>query len=711
MLASDLFAGWVQPINPAHMVYHGGHGGFTEVTASVVQHSSAALLVVFVCSSAAAQPLTFNKDIAPIVYARCAPCHRQGEIAPFSLLTYADVKQRATLIADLTARRVMPPWKPMPGGEPFVESRALTSAELENVQRWVRQGAVEGDARDLPPLPEWGSGWKLGTPDLVVTMDQPFVLPAGGTDVFRTFVLPIPTTTPRFVRAIEFRPGNARAVHHANIGVDRTRSSARLDQDDPEPGYTGGMVPDAGYPPGYMLGWTPGQQPRPSPDGMPWRLERTSDLVVQLHMQPTGKPESVQVSVAFFFTTEPPVRTPIGLRLGSETIDIAPGDAQYVVADNYVLPVDADLLAIQPHAHNLAREMTAVAALPDGTTRTLISIADWDFRWQDIYRYAQPVSLPKGSTIRMRFTYDNSAGNPRNPHRPPGRVVWGQNTTDEMGDLWLQLVARANADTAALGSDVERKRASEDLAAYTKLLRQDPDNPLRHDAVGLLYLQSGRGAEAVVEFRASLALNPESAPTQYNLGLALSMTRQYDQAAVAFREATRLAPDYAEAHNNLGAMLHVFGQLDEAASQYRLAATLRPDNAEAENNLGRLLSQQGKPGEAVAHFERAIALNQNLASALSGLAWVRATSPPPLRNGAEAVRLSEHADELTGHQDPVALDALGAAYAAVGAFDRAAATARAATAAASSAGLTNLAAEIRAHLALYQQNQAILITP
>jgi Flp pilus assembly protein TadD len=208
-----------------------------------------------------------------------------------------------------------------------------------------------------------------------------------------------------------------------------------------------------------------------------------------------------------------------------------------------------------------------------------------------------------------------------------------------MGDLWLQLVARSKAETAALSADVERKRATEDLAAYTKLLRQEPENPLRHDAVGLLLLQTGRGQDAVAEFRASLTLNPESAPTAYNLGLALSMARQYEQAAAAFREAIRLAPDYAEAHNNLGAMLHAFGQLDEAAVQYRLAATLRPDNAEAENNLGRLLLQQGKAGEAVGHFERAIALNQNLASALSGLAWVRATSLPPLRNAVEAVRV------------------------------------------------------------------------
>ncbi|OFW29423.1 MAG: hypothetical protein A3H97_17250 [Acidobacteria bacterium RIFCSPLOWO2_02_FULL_65_29] len=668
---------------------------------------SVALLLT--CSSAHAQPLTFNKDIAPIVFARCAPCHRAGEIGPFSLLSYDDVKQRATLIADVTARGVMPPWKPAPGGEPFADARSLRADELKRLQDWIRQGAAEGDPRDLPPAPPAltsGGGWPLGTPDLIVQMDQEFTLAAGGADVFRTFVMPIPTTAARYVRAIEFRPGNARAVHHANIGVDRTRSSRRLDERDPEPGYAGGMARDAVYPPGYMLGWTPGQRPRPSPDGMAWRLERDSDLVAELHLQPTGKPEPVQASVGFYFTDRAPVRAPVGLRLGSETIDIAPGDGRYMVTDSYVVPVDVELLAIQPHAHNLAREMEADATLPDQSTRRLIRIADWDFRWQDVYRYERAVALPKGTTIRMRFSYDNSEGNPRNPSRPPTRVVWGQNTSDEMGDLWLQIVAREASDHALLNADVESKRAAEDLAAYTKLLTHDPGNPLRHDAVAMLYLQSGRAAEAAAALRESLALNPESAPAHYNLGLALSMQRQFEQAQVAFQEAVRLAPDHAEAYNNLGAMLHLFGRLEEAAGQYRRAAALRPDNAEAQNNLARVLVQQGRPTEAVDHFRRALALKDDFASAMSGLAWIRATSAAPLQDAAEAVRLAERADALTGHRDAAVLDALAAAYANAGSFDRATATASLALRAAESARLLNLAAEIRDRLALYRQGRA-----
>src|SRR4029078_2543830 len=191
-----------------------------------------------------------------------------------------------------------------------------------------------------------------------------------------------------------------------------------------------------------------------------------------------------------FLTDTPPTRTPVGLRLGSETIEIPPGAREHVVSDTYQLPVDAEVVAVQPHAHNLARRMEATASLPDGTTRWLIAIDDWDFRWQDVYRYATPFVLPKGTTIAMRYTYDNSSANPRNPHHPPSRVVWGQNTTDEMGDLWRQVLAASAADEKTLADDFRRKASKEDLAAYTGLLRREPANPLRHDAVAQLYLDA-----------------------------------------------------------------------------------------------------------------------------------------------------------------------------------------------------------------------------
>jgi len=668
--------------------------------------------VILVCapSSVRAQPrLTFTKDIAPIVWTRCASCHRPGAIGPFSLLTYDDVKRRATLIADVTSRRLMPPWKPLPGKGEFEGARRLTDDELQRIQQWIAEGAPEGDAADRPPRPtlfKEASGWQLGTPDLVVAMPEPYNLRADPGDVFRTFVIPIPLTGPRYVRAMELEPGNPRVVHHANMGVDRTHSSRLLDLRDPEPGYDGGMVPDARYPEGQLLGWTPGQAPHPAPPGLAWRLDPGSDLVLQLHLQPTGKPEALQVRVGFFFTAESPTRTPVGLRLGSETIDIAAGERHYTIADRYVVPVDADVIAIQPHAHNLARRMDATATLPDGSTRWLIAIDDWNFRWQDVYRYARPVTLPKGTTIAMRYEYDNSAGNPRNPHTPPQRVVWGQNTTDEMGDLWMQLVPRVSADGPVLSADVQRKRSAEDLAAYTKLLDADRANPLRHDAVANLYLEAGRFDDAAVHLRESLALNPQSAPSHYNLGYALVMRGRRDEALAEFREAIRIDPAYAQAHNNLGAVLQALGRTAEALDHFRRAVTLRPDNFEARVNLARLLSSEGKAADAIAQFNEAVALKNDDAAALSGLAWLRATAADEsLRNATQAMALAERAAALTDRKDLSVLDALAAAYAAAGRFDEAVETVQAAVSLAESKGLTDVAARFRERLSRYQQRR------
>jgi Tfp pilus assembly protein PilF len=280
-----------------------------------------------------------------------------------------------------------------------------------------------------------------------------------------------------------------------------------------------------------------------------------------------------------------------------------------------------------------------------------------------------------------------------------------------MGDLWVQLIARSPGDAARLDNDVNRKRRDDDRAGYTKLLRDDPKNPLRHDAVAMLYLQGGRAEDAAVEWRESLKLNPESAPAHYNLGLALSALRRFDEARGEFQEAVRLDPEYAEAHNNLGAMLHIFGKLDEAAEHYRRAATIRPDNAEALNNLGRLLSQQGHLSEAVDRFHQALALSADFASALSGLAWIRATSGPPFFDANEARQLAERADALTAHRDPGVLDALAAAYAATGSFNQAVVTARLAAQLAAGAQMTNLAEEARQRLTLYERRERYVAKP
>jgi tetratricopeptide (TPR) repeat protein len=446
------------------------------------------------------------------------------------------------------------------------------------------------------------------------------------------------------------------------------------------------------------------------PDGTEWRLEPGSDLIVQLHLQPTGKPEAVQARVGLFFSDRPPLRTPVGLRLGRETIDIAPGDGRYTVSDAYRLPVDVDVLAIQPHAHNLAREIHASATLPDGTTRTLISIPAWDFRWQEIYRYAEPLPLPKGTILDVRFLYDNSAGNPRNPYSPPRRITWGQNTTNEMGDLWVQVVPRHARDLQALNDDIGRKMRAEDIAAYTKLLQADPDNPLRHDAVAILLLQNGQPGAAIPRLRDSLRLFPDSAPAHYNLGLALTASRELAAAGREFSEAIRLDPNHADAHNALGALAQTTGAIDAAIEHFQRSAALAPDNVEARGNLGHALFLAGRGSEALQHFEQALALQPDWPRALTGLAWIRAASSDTrLLDPREALRLAERALELSARNDPFVLDVLAAAWAAGGQFERAVTVARAASSAADAAGQPALAAQIRDRTALYEQHIAFRV--
>ncbi|HXG67520.1 MAG TPA: hypothetical protein VNO70_20630, partial [Blastocatellia bacterium] len=173
--------------------------------------------------------LTFNKDIAPIIFRSCAECHHPGGSAPFSLLTYQDVKKRASQIALVTRNRYMPPWLPEPGHGDFAGERRLSDAQIKLIQQWVEQGAAEGAPAELPPAPKFNEGWQLGQPDMVVKMPEPYTLPADGSDVFRNFVIPAPVSSTRYVKAVEILPGNKQIVHHANLLIDRSQSSRRRD--------------------------------------------------------------------------------------------------------------------------------------------------------------------------------------------------------------------------------------------------------------------------------------------------------------------------------------------------------------------------------------------------------------------------------------------------------------------------------------------------
>ncbi|PYS09266.1 MAG: hypothetical protein DMG17_27345, partial [Acidobacteria bacterium] len=473
--------------------------------------SGVALLTITLIGAPLQVP-TYTRDIAPLLAERCGMCHVPEGSAPFSLLTYADAKRYAAEIAAATRNRYMPPWKADPENGPFAGQRPLTGDEIDRIQQWVAGGAVEGERADeratfpkkSAATAQRSSGWRLGSPDLIVTLPLAYSLQAEGTDVFRIFVIPLPVTKTRFVRGLEFRPGNPR-VHHANIRLDKTGASRALDAADPGPGYSGLIARSANYPEGHFLGWTPGQVAPLLPKDLGWRLDPHTDLVIETHMQPSGRPETVQPSIGLYFSDTPPTRTPAMLRLSRQNIDIPAGDAQYIVSDSYVLPVDVDVQAVQPHAHYRARDILGEATLPDGTTRRLIHIADWDFRWQHVFRFEHPLHLPKGTTLSMRWSYDNSPNNPRNPERPPKRALWGQHSSDEMGDLWIQVLTGNEADLVTLTRQFRAKAAAEDINGYEAEIERHPGDTGLHDDVALLYLEAGRPGGAVAHFQKSLA--------------------------------------------------------------------------------------------------------------------------------------------------------------------------------------------------------------
>ena len=552
------------------------------------------------------RPITFTKDIAPILYGQCAPCHRPDGPAPFTLLTYADARRHAAQIASVTGRRVMPPWKPEPEAARFLGERRLGDDQIRTLERWVRDGTPEGTASDLPAPPQWNSAWQLGQPDLIVELPE-YVVPSGGTDVFRNFVVPVPGASMRYVRGLEFRPGN-RAVHHANIRVDPTRASRQLDDADPAPGYEGPILRTADYPDGHFLGWTPGQITPLAPPGLAWQLDAGSDLVVQLHLQPTGKAERVQPSIAFYFTADAPARIPTMVRLGRQSLDIPAGAAAHRVVDAYVLPVDVDVQAIQPHAHYRARRVHVWATRPDGTRATLIRIERWDFNWQDQYRYAAPFRLPAGTTIEMEYLFDNSDANPRNPDHPPRRVPWGWRSSDEMADVWIQVTTRSEQDRHRLAPDIHRKMALEDAVGCEHLIAREPEYAALRDDAAALYMELGQPARALTHFRIVERLQPRSARARYNAAVALDALGRAADASREYEEAIRLDPDYSVAHNNLGSLLFAEHRLEEARAHFERAVAASPSNAEAQNNLGAVLLALGRGPAARASLERAIAL-------------------------------------------------------------------------------------------------------
>jgi mono/diheme cytochrome c family protein len=532
---------------------------------------------------APAEALTFAHDIAPIVYEHCASCHRPGESGPFPLLTFDDVKKHARQIVTVTQSRYMPPWLPQAGYGDFADENRLTAGQIRKIADWVAQGTPEGVESEIPPAPQFTDGWQLGPPDLIVEAPETFTLQPDGTDVYWNFVLTPKIGQRRVVRAIEVRPGAGpgakRIVHHANVIIDRS-GWGHEQEASAGAGFAGMELanrrsvfdPDDGH----FLFWRPGGAPFVEPDGLAWTLDPGNDLIVNTHMRPTGKPEQIRPMVGLYFTDKPQTRFPMLLQLEHDgAINVAPGVRDFPVSDDFRLPMDVDALAVFAHAHYLATLMEAYATLPDGSRKWLIRIPSWDQSWQSVYRYRQPVFLPKGTVISMRYHYDNSIANARNPNHPPKRVQAGNHATDEMGHLWLQVLPRGAGD----------HRLELDEALSKHALEKYPDDYRAHMILGALMLARTHAQEAVPVVEAAVRIQPKDAEARNLLGAALVAVGRVPEAIEQYRQALALRPDLVNVRYNLAIALGKAGRYDEAIAEYQSILTVYPDDAELKQRL------------------------------------------------------------------------------------------------------------------------------
>ena len=579
--------------------------------------------------SAVSAPLevTFDRDIAPIVFHICVNCHRPGEAGPFSLLTYDDVKSHARQIVSVTTRRFMPPWLPERGDFAFAGELRLSDEQIALFRSWYEAGQPQGAAKDLPPLPKFTEGWQMGKPDVILRATKPFTLSAGSSDQYWNFVFRAPVAETRWVRAVEIRPGNKRLVHHANLLVDRSET-ARREEPAPGDGFAGmelQIESESFDPDGHFLFWKPGTLPRPEPETMSLRLDAGDDLVLNTHLQPSGKPELIQPSVGLYFTPQPATDFPVLLQLDCDTqLDIPPGDRQFVVSDEFALPVDVQLLAIYPHAHYLGKDLLALARLPRGEEKTLIHIPQWDLNWQAVYRYAQPVSLPRGTTIVMRYTYDNSSDNPGNPNTPPKRVLAGNRASDEMAHLWLQVLPIPKSDGSPVDAD-PRITLEEALARHH--LENNADDFAAHYNLGAILQMRGDTPDAATQFAEAQRLRPGDATIENALGGALLAMGRLTAAIDHLSVAAKARPEYFDAHYNLGLALARHEDFTAAVAEFRTAVRLSPEDANAEANLGSALAAGGDFAEAKMHLERALALNPQNTLARENLEQVLQETP------------------------------------------------------------------------------------
>ncbi|HEX3987684.1 MAG TPA: tetratricopeptide repeat protein [Acidobacteriaceae bacterium] len=588
---------------------------------------------------AAEAPVTWSRQIAPIVYQHCSTCHHPGGGGPFNLLTYQDARRRGPQMVQVTQSRFMPPWLPQPGYGDFVDDRRISDDDIALIRRWVATGMPQGNPSQAPPAPHYNADWQIGKPDLVLTVPRSFTLKASGTDVFHNFILPNPLTQTHYIRAMQILPSVPQVVHHANVLIDRTASWRHAHPSDWQNGF-GGMEleVDAGNifdPDSHFLFWKPDTPVLYEPPGMPWRLDPGNDLILNMHLKPSGKPEIISARIGLYFADTPAKQHPMLLQLDAdEQLNIPAGDRSFVVQDSLRLPLDVEALGIYPHAHYLGHILEGWADLPNGHKKWLIRIPNWDIDRQSVFRYRTPVFLPRGSVLHMRYVYDNSEDNVHNPNDPPIRVRAGNRSVDEMGHLWIQVlplhVPPGSPDprlileeawmehrlTKVPGDDIALYNLAsaqaglghytEAAADYRKVLSTHPGDPRTLNSLGAALENAGDSQAAAGAFTQAIDSGAPSCDARFNLAQMDLKHSDFQPAELQFRQMIQHCPDDPDVHSGLGVALTEQGNATAAQPEFQRALRLDPTNFTALTQLGQADIESGQPQQAIPLLQTAV---------------------------------------------------------------------------------------------------------
>jgi hypothetical protein len=370
---------------------------------------------------------TFSKDIAPVLFNRCAECHRPGAMAPMSLLTYEDARPWAKAIKAKVVKREMPPWGADPSVGKFANDPSLSQAEIDMIAAWADAGAPEGRKADLPPAPHFTEGWSIGKPDYVFTMIQPFKVPADGTVPYVYITIPTNLKEDIWIRGVELKPTDRRVVHH--IISDLVEGDGKPVDPAPKPardrtrkevgGGLGGLVP------GRLYGLYE--------EGVARKIPAGADIVLQMHYTTIGEPVTDQTQIGVVLAKEPPtkLRAGGGGQIPNVMFAIPAGHPNYEVVAKQTINRDTYLSTMYPHMHVRGKDVSYTLVYPDGREEVVLNVPKYDFNWQLNYRLAEPKFIPKGSTLLIKAHYDNSKDNPFNPD-PTATVRWGDQTWEEM---------------------------------------------------------------------------------------------------------------------------------------------------------------------------------------------------------------------------------------------------------------------------------------